>query len=235
MKSITPQTVQEHKVLQGLCHFIPRHVNNRFLLYAMECLRLPSRKKLRNRHLADNKSNLRKEQGFLNNQKSYRKIFYGKERFSYSGCEVIALYNALLGLGHPRPLHELIYYFEKKGLLLQGSFGTSLLSVYRYLKRREESLSANVRLLTKQGAILKALDSCDGMIFMFYNNQSDLSEMIHTIYIHVQKKETIKTYEACNVELNGSPCGPFQTKKELLKALSIDTIGPIAGITLYKR
>ncbi len=50
------------------------------------------------------------------------KLKYGLCRMSFNGCEVIAVYNALVYLGIPVPLHETAFYMEKYRMLM-GIFG----------------------------------------------------------------------------------------------------------------
>lgn len=60
---------------------------------------------------------------------------YGAWRMGENGCEVIAVYNALLTLSRPVPLAEIAAALEKRSLLFNGFGGTNLSAVAAYLRR----------------------------------------------------------------------------------------------------
>ena len=61
---------------------------------------------------------------------------YGAWNMGNNGCEVIAVYNALLTLHRPAPLPEIAAALEKRGLLFNGFGGTNLSAVAAYLRAR---------------------------------------------------------------------------------------------------
>ena len=61
---------------------------------------------------------------------------YGAWRMGENGCEVIAVYNALLTLGKPQPLPEIAAALERGGLLFNGFGGTNLSAAAAYLRRQ---------------------------------------------------------------------------------------------------
>ena len=61
---------------------------------------------------------------------------YGAWRMGENGCEVIAVYNALLTLGRPVPLPEIAAALERRGLLFNGFGGTNLSAAAAYLRRQ---------------------------------------------------------------------------------------------------
>ena len=61
------------------------------------------------------------------------KLPYGAWNMGNNGCEVIAVYNALLALHRPQPLPEIAAALEKGGLLFNGFGGTNLSAVAAYL------------------------------------------------------------------------------------------------------
>lgn len=61
---------------------------------------------------------------------------YGAWNMGNNGCEVIAVYNALLALRRPVPLPEIAAALEKRGLLFNGFGGTNLSAVAAYLRQR---------------------------------------------------------------------------------------------------
>ena len=58
---------------------------------------------------------------------------YGYFGMPYNGCELIAVYNAMKYLGRFIPLYEIISDFERRGIWLDGAFGTRPRAVGRYL------------------------------------------------------------------------------------------------------
>ncbi len=59
---------------------------------------------------------------------------YGAWNMGNNGCEVIAVYNALLVMRRPIPLPEIAAALEKRGLLFNGFGGTNLPAVAAYLR-----------------------------------------------------------------------------------------------------
>ena len=59
---------------------------------------------------------------------------YGAWNMGNNGCEVIAVYNALLALRRPVPLPEIAAALERRGLLFNGFGGTNLSAVAAYLR-----------------------------------------------------------------------------------------------------
>ena len=59
---------------------------------------------------------------------------YGAWNMGNNGCEVIAVYNALLVLRRPVPLPEIAAALERRGLLFNGFGGTNLSAVAAYLR-----------------------------------------------------------------------------------------------------
>ena len=75
---------------------------------------------------------------------------FGRSTVSYSGCEVIAVYNALLLHGTPQPFPEIARYMERFRVLL-GFWGANLFLLGRALRhyglhtkrvRRREKITA---------------------------------------------------------------------------------------------
>ena len=66
--------------------------------------------------------------GMLNGQgrEALKGLAFGFSNVGHAGCESIAVYNALLALGRPRPLADIIRDMEKGGYLrMGGHFGAS--------------------------------------------------------------------------------------------------------------
>ena len=88
---------------------------------------------------------------------------YGAWNMGNNGCEVIAVYNALLALRRPVPLPEIAAALERRGLLFNGFGGTNLIAVAAYLRaqgvrvtvlRRRERAEYDAALAASDCAIL---------------------------------------------------------------------------------
>ena len=70
---------------------------------------------------------------FIENQNEWESVLFGLSTMKYSGCEI------MLDLGNrmtAQDMAELISEFEKKGAELDGKWGCSPKSIYKYLVRR---------------------------------------------------------------------------------------------------
>ena len=111
--------------------FIPKRISNGTIVAVYELLRhiqklIPGR---RQEHLAINQQAIshhlhviEKNNGYVEDQNAYIDMPYGKSTMQFSGCEIFAVYNAMRSLlQHPvMDLPELIFYFEKDGMALNG-------------------------------------------------------------------------------------------------------------------
>ena len=76
--------------------------------------------------------------GLLNGQDlpPLSQLPYGAWRMGCNGCEVIAVYNALLALGRPEPRPAVAAELEEKSLLFNGFGGTNLPALAAFFRRR---------------------------------------------------------------------------------------------------
>lgn len=121
---------------------------------------------------------------FIENQNEWENVRFGLSTMKYSGCEIMAVYNALLDLGNKmtaRDMAELISTFEKKGSELQGRWGCSPMSIYRYFSR----LGYRVTMTTSANptAVNSIGEDSDSIIITAYNDRNDIRKMIHTISV----------------------------------------------------
>jgi len=129
-------------------------------------------------------------------------IKYGTRNFSYNGCELIAVYNALLELGAPRDMSVIIYDFERCGAVwLEAEFGTKIAQYRRYLQKQG--------LRTEEFKTVAALDAsrADGDIFIItYRNRHSFG--IHTVMVK-QANGELRPY-------NTAP-GPYVSFEDMLE------------------
>jgi hypothetical protein len=215
--------------------FIPQYVPNRIVIYTLELLRIVStpfmtRKKIDKNKLHNigeiSKPNCEIILGkFIENQARLGSISFGNGKqtnMSYSGCEVIAVYNAQLAMGKDVSgdfLINLISYFEKKGSVLNGEFGTSPIALYRYFKKNNYNTliqySPNPNKINSMGK------SYETFIATFYNDKFNISKMIHTVCITKNKNGEFTAHNAYIKNQNGNytNSSPIVTLTETINQL----------------
>ena len=118
---------------------------------------------------------------------------YGNVTLSWSGCEIIANYNALILLDNPQNLNDVANWGENHGQIANGVFGTwpdSSKKLFEHLgytvvEERDSSRFDSV-----------AADS-DVCIFTFWNNKDNYFDAVHTVAIE-QGKDGITVYNYYN-------------------------------------
>ncbi len=141
---------------------------------------------------------------FIENQIKWGKVKFGKGKhgnMAYSGCEVIAIYNALVALGASRTgdaddktedpaktMSSLIGSFEKKGSVRRGEFGVAPTAIASFLKKKGYNIKIYGRknLAEDDTADSKTGSSDKGKkvyIATIYNHSHDIFEQIHTVCI----------------------------------------------------
>ena len=180
---------------QYLASFIPRYVSNRIvvgLYHVLSWIRV--RRSVREKNYVHNLKQLREMDRTLwtdpyvciENQAQWENVRFGAGRhhsMCYSGCEIIAVFNArkrLYGSMTPEELADLIRRFEAKGAALRGEFGTSPLALARYLK------SSGMEVRTSYGKQRSVEDierESTVMIATVYNDGNDITKQIHTVCI----------------------------------------------------
>lgn len=133
---------------------------------------------------------------FIENQNEWENVRFGSSTMKYSGCEIMAVYNALLDLGNEmtaQSMAEIISEFERKGAAIRGRWGCSPKSIYKYLVRRGYQVtmttSANPDTINAVG------ENSHSVIMTAYNDRNDIRSMIHTISI---TKDTLGNYTLHN-------------------------------------
>ncbi|MCM1539898.1 MAG: hypothetical protein NC121_01410 [Blautia sp.] len=121
---------------------------------------------------------------FIENQNEWESVRFGLSTMKYSGCEIMAVYNALLDLGvrmTAQDMAELIGDFERKGAELNGRWGCSPGSIRRYLLRRGYSVTMTIR---RNPDIVNSIgETSDSILITAYNDRNDIRRMIHTVSV----------------------------------------------------
>lgn len=146
---------------------------------------------------------------YITNQSKLTELRFGTSNMGNAGCELIAIYNAiLLKEGKKISLSKLIYQCEISGYTaLTGQWGTN---PYRIGK-----------LITKSGMNYTAIKSRfnlkmkkGGVFIVSFWNSKNILKGIHTIAIKVKSKNRIKSYNDVYSDSSKTVKGTF---KKLLK------------------
>ncbi len=127
---------------------------------------------------------------YIENQGAWDDVYYGINppgdagTMAYSGCELIAIVNAMHSLGYDMSVDEvaeLIKKYEGRGATLGGIFGTSPTVIYENLC--SQGYDVQLCQSTDYSEIKKIAESSDTLIVTVYNDKNDLTAMIHTVNI----------------------------------------------------
>lgn len=205
-------------MFKGFLAFIPRHVSNKTVLGFMEFLRRIahiSKRKIRD-HYKKNEEFFAANgiQGFVENQKDLKDVFFGKKNLAFSGCEIIAAYNALVRLGGISgfSLPKLISEFEKDGMIFGGRFGTSPKALLDFFSKNGYKCD----FVRNESEIRRIEPLYDTFILTIYNDKDNIKRQIHTINVNREMSGLI----AHNVYGNGAPMGPFPSVEVMLGSIN---------------
>lgn len=184
--------------------FIPRHMRNSTVMAVYDLLRRKTNRISENvihRNAEENMRLLYSQNGlytpqnvagwvmdknvYIENQAQWEKIRFGngkKSNMSYSGCGVIAVYNALAALRENVSLDTiigLISVFERDGAILNGRFGIAPSSIYDYF--RDRGFETTI-VIDNDMEKINNIEKCyKAAIITAYNNKNDITDMIHTV------------------------------------------------------
>lgn len=175
--------------------WIPQKISNRTVLWAMEVMRRLTNHISRKTILQNYEENLTRLEslpGFaqgelIENQAQWETVRFGcgkHHNMKYSGCEIIAAFNALAALGEAgdaRSMAELIGIFEKDGAMRSGEFGVSVGAVCDFFQKK----GYGVRMTAAKAAqeLEKAGRDADVLIVTAYNDRNDITAQIHTVCV----------------------------------------------------
>lgn len=167
-----------------LARWIPNHISAKFVVAVYRILDVLciGRGSVRKKHETYNCQVLNSEvsplkAGYVENQAKWSDVKYGKTDMAFAGCEVLAVYNALLAIGMTGgagKMAELIRHFEGHGAALHGIIGTSPWAMYKYLKKQ----GVQAKVVWKEEELN---NTAKATIVTMYNNCFDLYDQIHTV------------------------------------------------------
>ena len=155
---------------------------------------------------------------------------YGAWRMEKNGCEVIAVYNALLALDMPRPFFEVADALEEKGLLFNGFGGTALGAVEDYL--RKSGVSVRVLRGKDAAAYDAALENADCAVLSFWTGaalreRDGTWNTLHTVFVR-------KTAAGTEIRNDGGHCAAPRRIASVGQYLSANGAAPVCFMLLRK-
>ena len=124
---------------------------------------------------------------YIENQNEWGSILYGSGKhhnMRYSGCEIIATFNALKalkGTGSPESMAELIREYEARGAALRGEFGVSARAIEAYF--RKQGFHVTVTDKADRESLAMVDRQSQVLIAVAYNDVNDITQQVHTICI----------------------------------------------------
>ena len=216
--------------------FIPKYIKNKTVLRVYELMRKIQRISGRSFSVANSRVNeeayrvheqlINTKKFYIENQSHYVDMFYGKTTVSYSGCEVIAVFNALRSIDVKRiiPLPKLISDFERDGMVRWGRFGTSPLALRDFLKRQ----GLETYVTTDEKEFDAAAENSEALILTIYNDKNDIMKQIHTVCI--SKSE--RGYTIHNLYGNGAVFGGYPRISDLVHDINFGKAKAICLISI---
>lgn len=239
-----------------LAALVPRYIPNRLVAGVMgllQMMRKTSKEKveencIQNRSILEEQANVAERKVFfrpsvfIENQRKWGKVNFGRGyTMAYGGCEIIAVYNALLSLGKElsgSELAELISRFERKGAVWGGMWGVTPQSLKPYFKKLGYAVKKTWS--RKEKPINRLGEESDTLIVTFYNNGQDVFDGIHTV--NISKDEAGKFHvhnDYCYYrDAKGSHIyvshGPYDTLYEAVTKLSGGTAATLCVMGVKK-
>lgn len=168
---------------------------------------------------------------YIENQSRWENVRFGngkKSSMAYSGCEIIATYNALNALGEQVSvdlLAELISAFEKDGAVNNGDWGIAPLAIYDYFRKNGyETVYTDKR---DPDIINQTGKEYDTVIVTVFNDKTNIMEMVHTVCI-------TRTENDHYVIHNGRDASEFPLLYEAITKVGPDSV-PICVMGINKK
>ena len=209
--------IMKKTINRKLRAFIPQHISNKIVLSVLKILSklccvpqsVISSNAAHNSKMLLNR-NLYNADCYIENQSQWSAVKFGtKYSMSYSGCEIIAVHNALRALGKGLSVQcmvNLISCFEQDGAVLGGFFGTAPGAIEKYFRENGYAVTRTDSMDTE--LINNIGERSDTIIVTAYNDKNDIMKQVHTVSI---TKEEGKTYAVHNAYYHVH--GRYEAKK----------------------
>jgi len=148
----------------------------------------------------------------------------------YSGCEIIATYNALVDLGvnlsnnfnGNDAMVNLISYFEENGAMLNGDFGVAPMEIEKYFKNNGYNVTSTSS--TNEDRINNLGTNSETVIVTVYNDQNDIMRQVHTVCVTKDASGyyTIHNAYKMNAANKYIEMGGYNTLSDAISAISTD-------------
>ena len=198
LAKITGAKVEDIKQL--VLGYIPHNVSNDTVIYVMNYLATKNAisDKTIKKHANDNLNqiaNVYSSGNYIENQMHWEDVKYGSADMAYSGCEIIAVVNALHSLGKDLNNDEvaaLISKFEKNGAVRNGKWGTTPSKIVDYFVE-DAGCTVNCTTSVDYNKIEEIGKNNDTIIVTLYNNENNIMDEVHTINIEKRIDASGKT------------------------------------------
>ena len=215
--------------------FIPKYVSNRIFLRIYHLTSMVSvPRKIRDQNYKSNIVQLKNmhwdfwtaPSAYIENQNEWDNIMFGTGKhhnMRYSGCEIIATFNALRALkvtDSPESMAELIREYEAHGAALRGEFGVSPRAIEAYFKKHGFRVTTTDK---GDGESLEIVDrQSQVLIAVAYNDANDITQQIHTICITKNVGRGYVLHNAYRKDKNGKyiASAPYVTLSEAISHMS---------------
>ena len=190
--------------------FIPQNIRNEGVLLFYEILRQYNgisekrieKNALINHELLCESNDILKSGEYIENQSNWGDVQFGllkEHNMRYSGCGIIATYNALLALGEDasgKTMVDLISSYERDGAVINGEFGTAPGAIEDYFKKNDYDVLMTAS--KDKNTINNLGEKSDTIIVTAYNNQQKITSQIHTVSITKEKDGTYSVHNTYN-------------------------------------
>lgn len=173
--------------------FIPQHLSNAQVLGFLDlCTHIKiSKRKIKANHGENTKvfaeafsaeTCIYAGEKYIENQRQWKAVKFGRYSMDYSGCEIIAAWNALQSLGEKQweqKIPDFISIFEKKGAVIFGCWGVAPRAVYRFFL--DSGYDTGMTCSTEPAEINAMGERYGTIIVTVYNDARDITKQIHTM------------------------------------------------------
>ena len=147
---------------------------------------------------------------------------YGVSNVARAGCGVIAVYNALLLLGNPHCLHDVIAWGDRKAAAVFGLLGTLPWKAGRLFQR----LGYTVTAVTDKTQFDRCARRADVCLFTYWNQRGSVRRGMHTVCLQYRGR-AIDVYNLFN------SCAGVSRKASLEEWIA-GGIGPVVLYCVHK-
>ena len=170
---------------------------------------------------------------YIENQPQWKQIRFGKFTMDYSGCEIIAVYNAMLSLGETLPeqgITDLISVFEKEGAVLWGGWGVAPRAICRSFQGR--GCETAITCSTEPEPVNRMGEEYYTVVITVYNDARDITKQIHTMNVSKAHKNAFILHNCYRRDRDGSYAGgmPYASLWEAVKSLQGGAAMPVCII-----